>query len=484
MPGGKPARSARTRAAKSSPTPAPGPSIHPVTSPLDLLLRYQRRWADDSARFKIGLMARQVGKDFSSGAEGIRDCYAAELRGDKVTWMIGAPSERQALESFEKWKEWAEAFRVAIADYQEKREGGGSEALLKSATMTFPSGSRVIAVPGRPDTVRGFSANVLLTEFGFFEDPDATWRAVLPSITNPLRGGLKKIRLISTPNGQGNKFHDLWSKNYQIEGAKWSCHRVTIEDAVREGLPIDIDELRAAIDDPDGWAQEYLCEFVDTAAVLLSYDLLAAAENPQAALTQPPEFWRSINAEPIYLGIDFGRKRDLTVCWALVKVAGTYHLTREVLELARMPTDEQLEVLRPRIGRARRVAFDYTGPGIGLGDLLVKAFGEWEPQKDRFGRVELCTFTADLKQQIFSKLRMAFDQRLVGIPASRTLREDLHSVHRIVTPSGNVTYRAPHTADGHADRCTALALALRAAGTGGGTFAYSKVTPAETLPIG
>jgi phage FluMu gp28-like protein len=26
-----------------------------------------------------------------------------------------------------------------------------------------------------------------------------------------------------------------------------------------------------------------------------------------------------------------------------------------------------------------------------------------------------------------------------------------------------VTYRAPHTADGHADRCTALALANRAA---------------------
>ncbi|MBX3732600.1 MAG: terminase family protein [Verrucomicrobiae bacterium] len=456
-----------------------------MTSPLDLLLRYQRRWADDAHRFKIGLMARQVGKDFSSGAEGIRDCYAAELRDEKVTWMIGAPSERQALESFEKWKEWAEAFRVAIADYQEKRDGG-SEALLKSATMTFPGGSRVIAVPGRPDTVRGFSANVLLTEFAFFDDPDATWRAVFPSITNPLRGGLKKIRLISTPNGQGNKFHDLWVKNYQVDGAKWSCHRVTIEDAVREGLPIDIEEQRAAIDDPDGWAQEYLCEFMDTAAVLLSYDLIAAAENPQAASAQPPEFWATTarNAEPLYLGIDFGRKRDLTVCWALVKVAGTYHLTREVLELAKLPTGEQMEILRPRIARSRRACFDYTGPGVGLGDFLVKEFGEWDPQKDRFGRVELCTFTADLKQEIFSKLRMAFDQRTLGIPASRVVREDLHSVHRVTTPGGNVTYRAPHTADGHADRCTALALALRAAGTGSATFSYTKVTPTERTPIG
>ena len=48
-------------------------------------------------------------------------------------------------------------------------------------------------MPGRPDTVRGKSANVILTEFDFFDDPLATWRAILPSITNPLRGGEKKI---------------------------------------------------------------------------------------------------------------------------------------------------------------------------------------------------------------------------------------------------------------------------------------------------
>jgi hypothetical protein len=32
-----------------------------------------------------------------------------------------------------------------------------------------------------------------------------------------------------------------------------------------------------------------------------------------------------------------------------------------------------------------------------------------------------------------------------------------------VTHSGQITYRAPHSADGHSDRTTALALALRAA---------------------
>jgi phage FluMu gp28-like protein len=32
----------------------------------------------------------------------------------------------------------------------------------------------------------------------------------------------------------------------------------------------------------------------------------------------------------------------------------------------------------------------------------------------------------------------------------------------VALAGGGVTYRAPHTADGHADRATALALALRA----------------------
>jgi len=43
------------------------------------------------------------------------------------------------------------------------------------------------------------------------------------------------------------------------------------------------------------------------------------------------------------------------------------------------------------------------------------------------------------------------------------IREDLHAIHRRVSAEGRVSYRAQDTPDGHADRATALALALRAA---------------------
>lgn len=54
-------------------------------------------------------------------------------------------------------------------------------------------------------------------------------------------------------------------------------------------------------------------------------------------------------------------------------------------------------------------------------------------------------------------------QTRLRVPVSRVIREDLHSMQRVTSNNGGVTYRAPHTEDGHADRCTALALCVRAA---------------------
>jgi phage FluMu gp28-like protein len=445
--------------------------------PMDLALPYQKRWALDDARWKFGLMARQVGKDFASGLEGIRDIFGHERHKKKTDWLIAAPSERQSLESLAKWKEWAAEYKFAIDIVDEEREGG-SEALLKSSTIVFPNGSRVIAVPGRPDTVRGYSANVLLTEFAFFESPDLTWRAILPSITNPMRGGVKKVRLITTPNGIGNKAHEIWSRNYKlgqdgqdgrdgqaVKKSPWSCHFVDIYKAVAEGLKIDIEELKAALNDPEGWAQEFECQFLDAQSVLLPYELIATCESAGATAAVPAEFWQTFPPHPIDMGIDFGRRQDLTVCWANARL-GDVAQTVEVLELANMSTPDQVALLRPRLQRARRVCLDYTGAGIGMGDYLAREFEEWKPAEHKYGKIELCVFSQPLKVELFSKLRMAFENRSLRVPVNRAVREDLHSVNRVTSETGGITYRAPRGAGGHADRCTALALALRA-GQGG-----------------
>jgi Mu-like prophage FluMu protein gp28 len=430
-----------------------------ISSPIDLLLPHQRKIYDDLARFVAVRAGRQTGKSFMGAARCVREASVTP----KSDVLVVSPSERQSMEAVLKCRDWAEAFDFAIADQVDERDAPG--ALMKSTTIIFPNKSRIIAVPGKPDTVRGFCAHTWMDEFAFFEDPAATWKAVFPSISNPLKG-LKKMLITSTPNGKsgrGSRFYSI------MNGAKgWSTHTVTVMDAAPH-LGLDVEELRRALDDDVAWAQEYMCEFLDSSNCLLPYDVIALAESTDASVFCDPAIFAPETTAELYLGIDFGRTNDPTVCWTFEKV-GDVLWTREVLVIRDTPTPDQEAILAPRIRAARRVAFDYTGPGIGLGDYLVKGagIGEYKPSEHLFGKLELCTFTPALKRSIFPKLRQAFSAPVkVRVPVEVEVREDLHEMQQVVS-NGEYSYSAPRTKEGHSDRCTACALALRAYGDGFG----------------
>lgn len=433
-----------------------------MISPLDILLPYQRSFVDDEARFKLWLASRQIGKSMGMAAESVRD--SAAKKGDM--WVVLSAGERQALEFMEKAKQWAEAFSLATADYFEEREH--AEALIKSAEIRWGNGSRMIALPANPSTARGYSANLILDEFAFHENPDLIWRGIYPSISNPLKRQFK-LRIASTANGKGNKFFDLWDKKNG-----YSKHRTTIYDAVAAGLADKsgksredfIAELKAGLDDPEGWAQEFECEFLDGSNVLLPYDLIALGESADASEFADPALFQASD-RMLFCGIDFGRQNDPTVCWTWERL-GDILWTREVLALHNVDTPDQLAILSARIRAARRTCFDYTGPGVGLGDFFVKdpSIGEWNPTEHKFGRVELCTFTPAFKRELFPRFRRVFEAPTkVRVPISRAVREDLHAMQQIIN-NGQYNYWAPRTREGHSDRCTAGALGIRAAGDG------------------
>lgn len=450
-------------------------SAAPALSPKDLLYPLQRHFMDDGAQYKIGVTTRQWGKSTVTSGEAVHDC----LINPGTKWVCMSAGERQSVEWLNKAKEWQAAYKMVIADVAEDR-GGIAEGLLKSAEIQFSNGSRIIAIPANPSTARGYSANIILDEFAYHEDPDAIWAAMFPSTTNQLAGTFldrfralvkgedtnirrhMKLRVVSTFNGRNNKFFTLWERAAENG---YSAHKVTIHDAIADGMPLDAEKLRAALDDAEAWAQEYECEPMDASTVLLPYDLIATCESAEATSVVPVEFWFEGPRRPLFMGIDFARKCNLSVAWS-DELVGDVLQSREVLEMRAMSTPDQLDLLRPRIRRVERVCLDYTGPGVGMGDYLVKEFGEWAPEKDLFGKIELCTFSEKLKVDIFSKLRMSFEQRKERIPLSRVIREDFHSMQRVVSMAGHVTYRAPHTDDGHADRLVAKALARRAAGYG------------------
>lgn len=440
---------------------------YPTGDPRSILLEYQFVPYHDRSRAKIQIQSRQTGKDFTMQGEAVEDSL------DHVTeWMIAAPSERQALDSLDQGKLWADAFEFHIKDVFEERDGSSSQHLLKSAEILFENGSRMRAVPGKPDTVRGRSSNVILTEFDFFEQPAATWKAILPSITNPLRGGEKKVRIGTTPNGVGSAAHKIFTKDDSKDKLRWSRHLVTIYHAVLMGLPVDVQQIRELMDDEDGFAQEFLCQFLDTVNVLLPYELIAMAESADAT-----EFWNLDDARAagnVFMGIDFGRTNDPTVAWTLQRV-GDILWTREVLVLDKTSTPDQERILSDRISASDRVSFDYTGPGIGLGDYMVEKHGQWKPEGHSFGKVELCTFTSKLKREMFPRLRRAFEAPTkLRIPISTAIREDLHEMKQVIS-NGEYNYWAARTKAGHSDRCTALALAVRAAGGESGPVQYESI---------
>jgi phage FluMu gp28-like protein len=457
-------------------------SPYPLADPRHLLLEYQDRVAHDRSRFKDTLQARQTGKDFASQCEVGETLFGTA----NSRYLIAAPSERQSLDSLGQGKLWCRAFGLYIDDYQEKREGDHPEALLKSAEIVLSNGSKAEAVPGRPETVRGKSANVLVTEADFLENPTETIRALLPSILNPLRGGEKKLRYISTPNGVGNVMHKTRT---QPKGKmRWSHHTVNILQAILMGLPVDYEVMMEAFgDDREGARQELLCEFLDGSNVLLPYDLIQMSESLEATEVWDPALALRTSMHANFIGIDFGRQNDPTVLWDL-QMRGGCLWTVEVLVLEKMDTPSQVEIVHERVAASTRTCFDYTGPGIGMGDYLVQKHGEYDPEKHKFGKVELCTFTSAFKRELFPALRRCFEASsptaAVGmerkaiplrIPVSRAIREDLHAVQQELK-GAEYNYWSPRTRKGHSDRCTALALAVRAAGAGGGPFAASRVT--------
>lgn len=406
----------------------------------EILMPYQLKWVEDTSRFKIGLWSRQTGKSFATACEAVTDC-AAQQKGSTDLWVVLSAGERQALEWMEKAKKWSEAVKATVDSYDEIRNS--ANALMSRAEIRFANGSRIVAIPANPATARGYSANLVLDEFAIHEKPFEIWAAIYPSITNPLTGR-KKLRIVSTPKGRGNKFADLWEHN-----DKYSKHKVTIEDAVRMGLPIDLEELKAGVDDPDIWAQEYLCEFIDNTSVLLPYDMIGKCES---------ESIKDDGASPLYIGMDIGRSKDLSVIVTAVKL-GDVLAVIDVTELRKMPFNDQLDILLQKGvgGRVQHVCIDSTG----IGAMLAE-----EAQRKGGGKFEGVQFNVSSKGEMYGAMRRRFEERSIRIPVSRDFREDLHAVQRVVSTGGNVTYSAPRNADGHSDRAAALALCIKAASGG------------------
>ncbi|MDL2320760.1 terminase family protein [Desulfosarcina sp. OttesenSCG-928-B08] len=428
-----------------------------------ILHPYQRRWLDDQSRFKAGMFARQTGKTFTTTLEIAEDIIDHDIRGERSRWVILSRGERQAKEAMEEGlnlhlKALGAGFDfVADEDSGYRWEDG---AKVKAQETVLKNGSRVTALPSNPDTARGFSANVFLDEFAFHRDSRKIWTALFPVISKP---GLK-LRVVSTPNGKGNKFYDLITG----KSDRWSRHIVDIYQAVAEGLPRDIAELQEGCGDDDAWRQEYELEFMDEASAWLPWEMINGVEHDRAGI---PENYAG---GPVFVGVDIGRRNDLFVIWVVEEVVDVLW-TRDVIARKRISFAEQDALLAGVFDQYRvaRCCMDQTGMGEKPVEDARRSHGE--------SRVEGVIFTSGNKLTLATIGKERFEDRTIRIPlGDKDIRDDLHKLQKVSGPTGAPRFVAESDSAGHADRAWACFLACNAAANAGGPVEYASVTKRGT----
>lgn len=409
------------------------------------LYPYQQNWFNDKARFKIARFARQTGKTFTTTLELVDNILEAEARRERSPWVILSRGERQARESMEEgvfrhleaYGRAAKSFGTEEIEWYDDDSGVKRKALQ----VVLSKLNKITALPANPDTARGFSANCFLDEFAFHADSRKIWTALFPVISAGY-----KLRVTSTPNGKGNKFYDL------VTGANdgWSRHTVDIIQAVADGLPRNVEEMRLAINDQDAWSQEFLLQWLDEASAWLSFDLINSCEHDHAGL---PEHYLG---GPCFVGVDIALRNDLFVIW-VVELVGDVLWTREIIAKQRIPFAEQDALLDEVMEKYQvlRLCMDQTG----MGEKPV------EDAKRRYGEyiVEGVMFSPPNKLVLATEGKQAFEDKKLRIPLGDTeLRNDLHKLKKETSATGSPRFVADSDSTGHADRAWAAFLAVHA----------------------
>lgn len=434
-----------------------------------LLLPYQARWVKDRSRIKLAEKSRQIGWTWAT-AYGL--VSRKGLKDARLDAWISSRDDIQARLFLEDCKSFAGLLQMAAQDLGERviDEKGHTSYVLAMANNL-----RLHSMSSNPDAQAGKRGDRVLDEFALHPDPRKLYSIAYPGIT---WGG--SMEIFSTHRGSANFFNQI-IREIREKGnpKKISLHRVTLEDALNDGflcklqakLPADderqdmdeaayFDYVKGGCADEESFLQEYMCVPADDASAFLSYDLIASCEYKAG------EAWEMALAActgEVFVGVDVGRQKDLTVIWVLEKLGGVLY-TRAVIEMQGEAFGAQeaelYHVLEQR--GVRRCCIDSTGLGMQFAERAQERFGKY--------RVEGIRFTGPVKEELAYPVRAAFEDRNIRIPESKEIRADLRAIKKETTASGNVRFTADRSANGHSDRFWALALAVHAAGHKGQSF--------------
>jgi phage FluMu gp28-like protein len=417
-------------------------------------LPYQNRWINDTSRLKIMEKSRQIGISFCTAFSAVR---RVAQQGARLDVWVSSRDEVQARLFLEDCKKWAETMQVAA-------DARGEMVLDSKGTtgyvLQFANGRSIYSLSSSPNALAGKRGHVILDEFALHADQRLLFQVAKPVTT---WGG--QLEIISTHRGIDSVFNGILREIVERNNSKgFSHHRVTLQEAVAEGLVEKINEKNGGTEsraeflarlereclDEEQWLQEYCCQPCDHSTSFLCYELIKACEVDDCL----KDFaYLQACQNPLYLGLDIGRKRDLTIIDVGERI-GDVIWDRMRIEMRNTSFSEQeAELYRfLKLRKLQRACIDASGIGMQLAERAREHCG-W--------KIEPVTFTPAVKEQLAYELRAAFQDQRLRIPRDELLLTDLRALRKEITDSGNIRFGGKSD-DGHCDRFWAKALRQQA----------------------
>lgn len=214
------------------------------------LLKYQQAFLLDNSQLILLNWLRRGRKTSTVVLKIVLDCIETDSRKEQTDWVILARGDRQAFEIRQLTLDCcAEQYRSPVSSTDSVFESSDGRRRYNQYLIGFPHGSRIIILPSNLDTARAYSANTLLEEFSIHENSEAVYAAVVAATR-----GEHKLIIASTPKGDQSQ---MFIRLAADDSGMWSKHVVNVYEAVSQGLPLNIDEEKFWLKDPQAWAQEY-----------------------------------------------------------------------------------------------------------------------------------------------------------------------------------------------------------------------------------
>lgn len=401
------------------------------------LYSYQRKILLDQSDFRIINKSRQIGITQLISWEAL--VYA--LVNDNELIGIISVSERMAKDVITYIKN---AYHSLPENLKWKLTKDRSEELK------FENGSRILSLPNNPRTARGKNfTRVYFDELAHYQHDRDMIDAVMPTVS---RGG--KVTFISTPLGKQGEFFRIWDE------ADESVSKYIIPYTECEDIKRRIKIIKAKMDEAR-FRQEYMCEFLDEAISMFPFQLIKSCIDDELK----NEIAETKN--PLYFGVDFGKKIDSTVIIGIEaeEKMNMLRFMKEFIPPLKYSDASDFIVRNSPNWKPTRILVDQTG----VGEKLI------EDLEDLGSVVRGEILTRPFKEKIVQNLKIIMQDGKLKIPRDDNLINQLHSLQKKITDSGVVSYKHPTSGKiQHDDYVWALALAV---------WAKENVSSTGTAPI-